>query len=220
MWRQLKLLPPPWPNKPPPERPFSATLYNQFQQLELVVQSGAKVPGVAGGSGWCPSAQGRDHWDITQWFAQVHERHIVTPMASKKSYLESLRKVSLFSSCSNKDLEKIAKAGDEVSFTAGSLVVDQGQTGREAFVIISGTATVKRNGKKVATLGTGAVVGELSLLDHGPRTASVITDTECVMLVISQRQFLGVIDAIPALSHKLLGTLAGRIRELDRQYFG
>jgi CRP-like cAMP-binding protein len=100
------------------------------------------------------------------------------------------------------------------------LVVDQGQTGREAFVIISGTATVKRNGKKVATLGTGAVVGELSLLDHGPRTASVIAETECVMLVISQRQFLGVIDAIPALSHKLLGTLAGRIRELDRQYFG
>ena len=80
-------------------------------------------------------------------------------MASKKSYLQSLRQVSLFSSCSNKDLEKIAKAADEVSFAAGALVVDQGQTGREAFVIISGTATVKRNCKKVATLGSGAVVG-------------------------------------------------------------
>ncbi|MFM7745741.1 MAG: hypothetical protein ACKO8T_08770, partial [Actinomycetota bacterium] len=52
-------------------------------------------------------------------------------MASKKSYLESLRRVSLFSSCSNKDLEKIAKAGDEVTMAAGSLVVDQGQTGRD-----------------------------------------------------------------------------------------
>ena len=141
-------------------------------------------------------------------------------MASKKSYLESLGKVSLFSSCSNKDLEKIAKAGDEVTISAGTVVVDQGQTGREAFVIISGSATVKRNGKKVATLGAGSVVGELSLLDHGPRTATVVTDTECTMLVISQRQFLAVIDAIPAISHKLLATLAGRIRELDRQYFG
>ena len=141
-------------------------------------------------------------------------------MASKKSYLESLGKVSLFSSCSNKDLEKIAKAGDEVKMDAGSVIVDQGQTGREAFVIISGSATVKRNGKKVATLGAGSVVGELSLLDHGPRTATVVTDTECTMLVISQRQFLAVIDAIPAISHKLLATLAGRIRELDRQYFG
>jgi len=64
------------------------------------------------------------------------------------------------------------------------------------------------------------VVGELSLLDHGPRTASVVTDTECTLLVISQRQFLGVLDQVPALSHKLLATLAGRIRELDRQYFG
>jgi len=141
-------------------------------------------------------------------------------MASKKTYLESLRRVALFSSCSTKDLEKIAKAGDEVKMDAGSVIVDQGQTGREAFVIISGSATVKRNGKKVATLGAGAVVGELSLLDHGPRTATVVTDTECTMLVISQRQFLAVIDAIPAISHKLLATLAGRIRELDRQYFG
>ena len=141
-------------------------------------------------------------------------------MASKKSYLESLRRVSLFSSCSNKDLEKIAKAGDEVIMTAGSLVVDQGQTGREAFVILKGSATVRRNGKKVATLGPGSVVGELSLLDHGPRTASVVADTDCTMLVISQRQFLGVLDSIPALSHKMLATLAGRIRELDRQYFG
>ncbi|MEY3619460.1 MAG: hypothetical protein RL726_2158 [Actinomycetota bacterium] len=141
-------------------------------------------------------------------------------MASKKTYLESLRRVSLFSSCSTKDLEKIAKAGDEVTLAAGTVIVDQGQTGREAFVIISGSATVKRNGKKVATLGTGSVVGELSLLDHGPRTATVVAETECTMLVISQRQFLAVIDAIPAISHKLLATLAGRIRELDRQYFG
>ena len=123
-------------------------------------------------------------------------------------------------SCSTKDLEKIAKAGDEVTLDAGAVIVDQGQTGREAFVIISGSATVKRNGKKVATLGAGSVVGELSLLDHGPRTATVVADTECTMLVISQRQFLAVIDAIPAISHKLLATLAGRIRELDRQYFG
>ena len=141
-------------------------------------------------------------------------------MASKKQHLESLRNVTLFSSCSTKDLEKIAKAGDEVTLDAGSVIVDQGQTGREAFVIISGSATVKRNGKKVATLGAGSVVGELSLLDHGPRTATVVADTECTMLVISQRQFLAVIDAIPAISHKLLATLAGRIRELDRQYFG
>ena len=60
-------------------------------------------------------------------------------MASKKAYLEHLRNIPLFQSFSQKDLEKVAKAGDEVSMPAGSLIVDQGQMGREAFVILEGT---------------------------------------------------------------------------------
>lgn len=141
-------------------------------------------------------------------------------MASRKQHVEHLRQVTLFQGCSTKDLEKIAKAGDEVSMPAGSLIVDQGQTGREAFVVLTGTVSVKRNGKKVATLGTGAVVGELSLLDHGPRTATVTCETDCTLLLLNQRHFVGVLDEIPALSHKLLASLAGRIRDLDRQYYG
>ena len=141
-------------------------------------------------------------------------------MASKKDYIDHLRKVSLFSSCSSKDLDKILKAGDQILAKPGQVIIDQGQTGREAFVIMSGTATVKRNGKKVTILGPGSVVGELSLLDHGPRTATVTCDEECDLLVIQQRHFLAVLDSVPALAHKLLATLAGRIREFDRQYFG
>jgi CRP/FNR family cyclic AMP-dependent transcriptional regulator len=141
-------------------------------------------------------------------------------MASKKAYLEPLKNVALFSSCSIKDLEKIAKAGDEVTMAAGTTIVDQGQTGREAFVVLEGTVIVKRNNKKVATLGAGTVVGELSLLDHGPRTATVICDTDCKLLLLSQRHFMAVVDEVPALSHKLLASLAGRIRDLDRQYYG
>src|SRR3954471_19537747 len=141
-------------------------------------------------------------------------------MASKKASLEHLRNVSLFASCSTKDLQKIAKAGDEITMAAGTLIVDQGQTGREAFIVLDGTVTVKRNGKKVATLGPGTVVGELSLLDHGPRTATVTCETDCTLLLITQRHFSAVLHEIPALSHKLLASLAGRIRELDRAYYG
>ena len=141
-------------------------------------------------------------------------------MASKKSYLEHLRNVPLFQSCSTKDLEKIAKAGDEVNMPAGSLIVDQGQTGREAFVVLEGSVLVRRNGKKVASLGPGTVVGELSLLDHGPRTATVVCETDCRLLLLSQRHFMAVVDDVPSLSHKLLASLAGRIRDLDRQYYG
>jgi len=141
-------------------------------------------------------------------------------MTSKKAWLDHLRNVALFSACTTRDLQKIAKAGDEVTLPAGALIVDQGQTGREAFVVLEGSATVRRNGKKVATLGPGGVIGELSLLDHGPRTASVTCDTSCVLLVLEQRSFVGVLDQVPALAHKMLSHLAGRIRELDRQYYG
>jgi CRP-like cAMP-binding protein len=141
-------------------------------------------------------------------------------MASKKAYIEHLRNVPLFQGCSNRDLEKNAKAGDEVRMPAGSLILDQGQTGREAFVVLDGTVVAKRNGKKIANLGRGAVVGELSLLDHGPRTATVICETDCELLLLDQRNFMGVLDEVPALAHKLLATLAGRIRDLDRQYYG
>ena len=141
-------------------------------------------------------------------------------MTDIKNSLKHLRYSPLFSSCSSKDLERIAKAGDRVTFAKGVMMMKQGDSGREAFIILSGKATVKRSGKKVATLGTGTVVGELSLFDHGPRTATVICDTECQVLVISRGSFLRVIDKVPALRHKLFGALALRIRDLDRAYFG
>jgi len=141
-------------------------------------------------------------------------------MASKKASLEHLRNVSLFSSCSTKDLQRIAKAGDEITMAAGTLIVDQGQTGREAFILLDGTVTVKRNGKKIATLGAGTVIGELSLLDHGPRTATVTCETDCTLLLITQRHFFAVLEEVPALANKLLASLAALIREKDRQYYG
>ncbi len=141
-------------------------------------------------------------------------------MAELKNSLKHLRYSPLFSSCSSKDLEKIAKAGDRITFEKGEVLTKQGDPGKEAFIILSGKATVKRSGKKVATISTGSVVGELSLLDHGPRTATVTCETECQVLVISRGNFLRVIDKVPALTPKLFAALATRIRDLDRAYFG
>lgn len=141
-------------------------------------------------------------------------------MASKKLQLESLKNVPLFSACTKKELEKVAKAADEIKMTEGTLIVDQGQTGREAFVILEGDIIIKRSGRKIANLGAGDVVGELSLLDHGPRTASAICATDCTLLVIDQRRFIGVLNDVPTIAHKLMGVLASRIRQMDRTVFG
>lgn len=141
-------------------------------------------------------------------------------MASRTKHLDHLAEISLFSALSKRDLQRIAKASNEITREAGAQLADQGDAGREAFVIIEGSATVKRNGRKVATLGPGDAIGEMSLLDHGPRTATVTADTPITVLVLSAREFSGVLEEVPGLAHKLLNQLAARVRELDRQIYG
>lgn len=141
-------------------------------------------------------------------------------MASRDKQLDQLAEVPLFSACSRKDLQKIAKASNEIEVEAGRVLTDQGDAGREAFVIIEGEATVKRGAGKIATLGPGDAIGELSLLDHGPRTATVEASTPMTLLVLSAREFSGVVDEVPGLAHKLMASLASRIRELDGKVFG
>jgi len=139
---------------------------------------------------------------------------------ARDAYLEHLAKVRLFSSCSDKDLQKIAKASDEVAIDAGRVLVEQGTTGRECYVILEGSASVERNGVRVTTLGPGDPFGELALLDGGPRTATVTAETPMKVLVLGQREFAGVLDEVPGLAHKVMASLAQRIRELDQMTFG
>lgn len=140
-------------------------------------------------------------------------------MANRDSYLDHLAAVPLFSACTRKDLQKIAKASDEVQIEEGDVLVEQGATGRECYVVLEGTAAVKRANRKVATLGVGECVGELSLLDHGPRTATVVAETPMEVLVLGSRQFAGVLDEVPSLSRKIMAALAARVRELDSKVF-
>lgn len=141
-------------------------------------------------------------------------------MAPRSKHLENLAGIPLFAGLSKRDLQRIARASNEIEREAGTVLVDQGDLGREAFFIIEGTAIVRRNGRKVGTLGPGAAVGELALLDRGPRTASVVAETDMTLLVLSAREFSGVIEQVPSLAHKILEQLAGMVRELDRKMYG
>lgn len=133
----------------------------------------------------------------------------------KQKYLDHLADVPLFAACSKKDLEKIARATDEIEVDAGRVLCQEGQTGREFFLILAGKAAVKRGNRKITTLGTGQYFGEMALLDHGPRSASVIADTPMSLLVLGQREFGGLIDEVPGLAHKLLASMAARLRDAD-----
>ncbi len=101
----------------------------------------------------------------------------------------------------------------------GTELVKEGGIGREFFFILEGSASVRRNKRRVATLGPGQYFGELALLDRRPRSASVVADTDMRLLVLTQREFAGVVEEIPSLSRKLLTTMAGRLREADERAF-
>jgi CRP/FNR family cyclic AMP-dependent transcriptional regulator len=141
-------------------------------------------------------------------------------MRGRSRQIEHLQSVRLFSTLSKKDLTTIAKSAEEITVPAGHQLVTEGEDGREAYILMQGEASVRRNGKKLTTLGSGEIIGELALLDKAPRTASVVCETECTLLLLDRVHFMALLEATPSLTHKFLQTLAGRLRDLDREYYG
>lgn len=113
----------------------------------------------------------------------------------------------------------LRRAAEEVTVGPDRVLVEEGTIGREFFLILEGTASVQRRNRRVTTLGPGQYFGELALLDRRPRSASIISTTDMHLLVLGQRQFNGVLEAIPSLSRKLLAAMATRLRESDAKAF-
>lgn len=134
-------------------------------------------------------------------------------MADRK--LEHLANVRMFSALSKKELNLVARATDVVTVKPGAELVTEGTIGHEFFLILSGEAAVRRGGRKVVSLGPGDYFGELALLDRGPRSATIVAETELEVAVLGQREFMAVLDQVPAVSHKMLVTMAHRLREAD-----
>lgn len=141
-------------------------------------------------------------------------------MLGKKDHLEHLANVALFENCSKKELRMIMSNGSIVELPEGRVLTHEGSTGHDAFVVLEGTVTAVRGGRKVADLGPGAFVGELSLLDGAPRSATVTCSSPCKVLVLTRGEFIGLLQSVPALSRKLLASLASRVRERDRERLG
>ncbi len=134
---------------------------------------------------------------------------------ARRQDLEALRNLRLFSACSGRELQQIARLTDEVGAAKGHVIVRQGESAREAFVIIEGTATVTVNDETIATLGPGKHFGELALLDGGPRTATVTAATTMRLLVIHRPAFMGLLDEHPAIARRIMATMASIIRDLE-----
>jgi CRP-like cAMP-binding protein len=141
-------------------------------------------------------------------------------MVNRRARLDQLANVPLFRSCSQRELAKIARAVDEVEVAAGRVLVEQGAAGHECYILVAGEASVIRDGNVIATLGPGDPIGELAVLDGGPRTATVVATTDLDLLVLGQREFSALLSEVPTLSHKILVNLSRRLRQLDERVYG
>ena len=128
---------------------------------------------------------------------------------------QTLARIPIFSECSNKELKAISKLVTPVEVRAGKVLTTEGDVGREFMIIASGTATVKRNGRKVATLGPGDFFGELAVLAGVPRTATVTADTDMVVEALNRQEFSSLLDESPTLAKKILLGAVKRLYEND-----
>ena len=106
-----------------------------------------------------------------------------------------------------------------VQFKAGDVILSEGEEGNSAFLITTGSVEViigeGNKAKVVATLGEGAIFGEMSLLEPGPRSATIkaVTDTECT--VTSYDDFMASIQDNPEQAIKFMKTLVLRLRQMN-----
>ncbi|MEX2293397.1 MAG: cyclic nucleotide-binding domain-containing protein [Acidimicrobiales bacterium] len=122
-------------------------------------------------------------------------------MALKKGDLaaivDDLSHIALFASMSNADLTKLAKLGEPVDAIEGAVLMDQGDVGVECFLVLEGEAGVVIGGDQVVTIGTGSVVGEMALVGHKPRNASVIARSSMRLLSFNIVAFRRLLDEMP-----------------------
>lgn len=129
--------------------------------------------------------------------------------------LAELRKVSLFSGCTTRELKEIASLGTPVQIEAGRELTVAGSPGSECFIVLSGRASCRVRDREVATFGPGDLFGELSLIDGGARSASVVAVTPMKVLDLNRREFERLLEVAPSVTRRMLTDLAVRLRTTD-----
>jgi CRP/FNR family transcriptional regulator, cyclic AMP receptor protein len=129
----------------------------------------------------------------------------------KDGKLELIRKVPLFSRLSGASLKEVASIADEIDLPKGKQLTREGDRGREFFVLLEGSAEVRKDGRRVNTLGKGDFLGEISLITKTPRTATVTTSEPTRALVITDRDFTALLRRSPQIGQAVLEALGERL---------
>lgn len=123
-----------------------------------------------------------------------------------------LANVAFFEGFSREQLDRVAALSTEVEAREGALLIDQGDTGVDCFVIVDGAASVYMAGEFVTSVSQGTMIGEMALVDHRPRNASVFADTDMKLLRFDARHFRQLLDEMPKASERVMTLLHDRMK--------
>jgi CRP-like cAMP-binding protein len=123
--------------------------------------------------------------------------------------------VPMFCRLGKREQEQVAQLLTEVDVPAGRVLMRQGETGHEMFIVVSGGFRVERDGKTINDAGPGAVLGEMSLIAKGPRTATVTATSPSTLLVASQAEFNDLMQGHPGIRLQVLEGLATKVRNIE-----
>jgi len=103
-----------------------------------------------------------------------------------------------------------------LSFSAGTVIFAEGQKRDSMYVVKSGKVDLNVRGKNVEVVGTDGFFGEMALVDQAPRSATAIARTDCIVISISERHFLFMVEETPFFALTVLRTLTARLRRMDQ----
>jgi CRP/FNR family transcriptional regulator, cyclic AMP receptor protein len=126
--------------------------------------------------------------------------------------IDDLRHIALFAKMDNADLTRVANLGEPVDAQAGAILIDQGDVGRECFLVLEGEAGIFSAGEHIATVTQGSIVGEMALVDHRPRNASVVAQSDMRLLSFDIAAFKHLLEDMPKARDHIYQLLEARKR--------
>lgn len=127
--------------------------------------------------------------------------------------IDDLRHIALFAKMSNADLQEVAALGEPVDTEPGAVLIDQGDVGLECFLVLEGEAGISSGGEHLVTIGPGSIVGEMALVDHRPRNASVVAQTPMRLLAFDIAAFKRLLEDMPLARDHIYALLEARTAE-------
>jgi CRP/FNR family transcriptional regulator, cyclic AMP receptor protein len=128
---------------------------------------------------------------------------------------EVLAGVPLFSMLPKREVGKLARKADELTFPAGTVVTDVDRTGASFGVIVDGQAAVSVHGQPVRVLGPGDYFGEMAIIDHSYRSAKITAETELRCLILPEWDFCPFVMNHPETAWALLKVMVQRLRDAE-----